>query len=132
MWSPNTGAIILSFITDGQGRYVYDYDTSIKILLGDAHPDGTWKFLEATAYSPVNANGLYLWAMAVDTGSNVTLSVGSAEYGASRLALGGYGYVSGTDWIMLKRGASRDLKWVGQNGDEDEVDIVVYGYSIER
>ena len=88
--------------------------------------------MEATAYTPVNSTGMYLWAFNTDSGSWLQVMVASYENSYNRIAIKGYHQVLVNGWIYLQRGWSRDLKWYGDNDDDNSFAINLMGYKIER
>jgi hypothetical protein len=100
--------------------------------LDSGNPDGTSQTLEATAYTPVNAVGIYL-SMSNQDSDNDNLKVQIQVYGGYEL-IGGNGWkkYAAYGWLHFERGASRDLLWMGYDNDDNYFTIYLYGYQIER
>lgn len=133
VWSPDTGSTVQEFINNSQQQYVI-VDASLKKVLNNGSPDGTYKFLEATAYTPVNAIGARIEAYNYDTSPStiVFIIVASDTTTSSRILNKGWdcAYIGG--WIEFERGDSRDLQWNGHDDDDNSFGIYLYGYQIER
>jgi len=102
-------------------------------VLSNGNPNGSFQTAEATAKIPVNANGVFVWA--ANTDMNGTVNVQVSSYESSRALLIAQGDNNSTiaiGWISLERGGTRDLKWKGQDDDDNGFNIWIYGYRIER
>ncbi|MEW6536234.1 MAG: hypothetical protein AB1454_11525 [Candidatus Auribacterota bacterium] len=132
VWSPSGSATVFNFATDGDGRY-WTTTTNIKQLVDDADPTGNYVSLEATAYSPVNSNALLVSGRALDSDGNVTILIQPAEETYAELCGDGHsGYANVQGWMPIQIGWSRDLEWYGNDDDDSDVRIQIWGYRIER
>jgi hypothetical protein len=107
---------------------------NIKQLISTGNPSSTWQSLEATAYIPINADAVRLYAKNSDSGNAVQVCVGSYENNIDRIEnYSGPGtYAIARGWVFLERNASRDLQWYGLNDDDNLFMINIIGYRIER
>jgi hypothetical protein len=132
VWSPSSGATIQQFSSNSSDKY-WMTSAHLKTPLTGATPDGTWKTLEATAYSPVNAIAISVEVTGSD--SDGPVGIGIAAYESVNAALyedSSYSWASTAGWLDLERGASRDLKWWGRNNDDSNFEVNIRGYQIER
>lgn len=130
VWSPSGSAIVAEFSTDGEGKYIYD--TMIKYILNNGAPTGSWEFLDASDYTPVNANGILLWTAGQDVNATGRATVASSDNVNNVLTIFGYFGFETAGWIFFQPGSDRDLQWWGYNDDEDLFRIMIYGYKIMR
>jgi len=135
VWSPSGSSTIQEFTSNSDLKYVTT--SSIKQVLDDGNPDDTYQTLEATAYIPVNAIGVRVWAQNNDyTGAAphfyVLLLVTSYENTKTQIIGRGYYSAETAGWLELERNSSRDFKWYGNDNDDNNFDICIDGYQIER
>jgi len=133
VWSPASTATLWSFVTNSKQKYWGDYYLKAS-LLSVGNPNGAAQTLEATAYIPVNAVAVNLYAGNTDTSDRVRVSVTPVANEGIRLGLTdcGYEYGQTVGWIDLKIGSSRDLEWTGDDNDNNSFNINIVGYQIER
>lgn len=133
VWSPDSSSTMLEFTNNINQQYIMSTSgNSVKQILQSGNPDGTSQFLEATAYTPVNAIAALLIAQNSDMDSNLSLWVEAYESHFSRIFDQGYYRCAASGWIELERGASRDFKWNGYDDDDNNFNVHINGYQIER
>lgn len=132
LWCDSYGNIV-EFQNNESQEYITFSPDMIKELVTNGNPNGAWQTVESTAYIPVNAKSVYLWANNSDLNGEVFLQVAPYENTHNRiLARGYYCQVNTLGWMPLQRGWSRDLKWYGKDDDDNYYLLRVYGYCIER
>ncbi len=105
----------------------------LKQVQSGGNPSGAYQTCEATAYIPVNADSVYVFATNTDLNGPVRVIVSSYENLYSSIMDDSYWTNAGAvGWISLERGASRDFKWFGWNDDDNSFDIYIRGFRIER
>jgi len=134
VWSPSGSATIkgyiitpdLKLVTKNSGEY-------IKNVLSNGNPDGTYRFLECSDYSPVNAKAILIEISNDDTTDACYVQVWSADSAYSQLFASTYNYTAAASgWLDLPRNGSRDLYWYGYNDDNNHFTVNITGYQIER
>ncbi len=135
VWVDSLGNI-QEFTNNSMQEY-YTVDSSIGSPLVNGNPDGTYRSLESTNYIPINATAVRVYGVNKDSGANVRVAVASLENTNDRIEAYEYGssgtiVASARGWITLKRGASRDLQWFGDNDDNNDFDVHIQGFRIER
>jgi hypothetical protein len=130
VWCDSYGNIV-SFQNNSRNEYIQT--SSGKQVLSGGNPSGAYQTLETTAYIPVNAAGVYLYAGNTDTNASVRVIVSAYENLYSSVHEdSSYGSAGAVGWISLERGWSRDLKWFGNNDDDNNYAIYLRGFRIER
>jgi len=132
VWCDSTGNIV-EFQNNSSHEYVTD--TYIKQVLSSGNPNGGWQTVETTAYVPVNATAVLAFGTNTDMTSSVaSVSVSVASYEKIWAKILGYGtwVVTAYGWIPMERDASRDLQWKGADDDDNNFEIKIMGYRIER
>jgi hypothetical protein len=124
---------VANFQNNSQLEYIYGNGNYYETILENGNPDGTYTYVAASSYTPVNATAVYLWGSNSDADGNVVVQVASYDNIISRLIC----YSKNTTaivygWIPFHRGASRDLAWFGENNDDNYFSIYIYGFRIER
>jgi hypothetical protein len=134
IWSPDGSATITQFGSTHNLKYMPSViGTNIKVVLTNGNPDSTFQFLEATAYTPVNAVAVAVIASNYSSGGNLcVVEVASNDYGNSRIIEDATSYASVCGWIDLPRGCSRDLQWYGEDNDNNSFTVGIRGFQIER
>ncbi|MCP4151721.1 MAG: hypothetical protein GY757_28515 [bacterium] len=131
VWSPDSSATILPFEGTAEGSYCYN--SVIAIPAENVEPNGEWNTVETTAYSPVNSTEILTRVYGSHLNGNVHAGVIPAEgHDSTGAVIMGYHHIFQPVWVKLKRGWSRDLRWYGQDGDDDTFDLQIIGYKIER
>jgi len=133
VWSFGNSSIV-KFDTLENGNLV-EYilmESNYKYLISNANPTGNWVFLEATAYTPVNAKKIKIGTYERDLDNVCNLYVSSYEgKSIGEVRAGGYaGSDYSNDYVIL--GASRDLAWNGQDDDDNVTFITVLGFIYSR
>lgn len=118
---------------DGQTLVWY---TGLQIL-SNGNPNGAWQTQEATAYTPVQSIGAFVYAYNSDSDSSSAIAVTTTEFTSGYCEkLEGSAYQNfsvGFGWLSLYPGiSSRDFYWFGYNDDDNAFDIWICGYRIER
>ncbi len=129
VWVNSSGNIATFNNTSNHEYYV---NSGIKQVLSNQNPTGSWTFVETTDYTPVNANGVLVKA---DNGDSayVYIAVGCYDNTQSNIQQYGYGgSIALTGWIHFHRSSGRDLQWVGQNDDDNNFNLHIRGFRIER
>ena len=103
-------------------------------VLEGGNPDSTYQTLECTAYIPVNATAVRVFASNSEADNDaVIVRVHAYETLANRLStIGRNSTAEVIGWISLGRGWSRDLKWYGYDNDDNSFDIDILGFRIDR
>ncbi len=128
----NSSGDIEEFQNNSSQEYLI-VDTYLKQVLTNGNPDGNWNPLtDASDYTPVNTISIFANATNADAGA-VTIKVAAYENTnsliwtwmreSSAVAIG---------WISLQRGWSRDLQWLGASDDNNNFNVYVMGFRIDR
>jgi hypothetical protein len=132
VWSPEGSATVITFTDNSNLEYACD--SVIKVVMdSNGNPSSTWQFLEATAYTPVNAVGVFLYIQNADYNNHVWMRIaaeGSLAFQIPATAYGGTACATG--WLPFSRGASRDFYWQGEDDDDNVAYVGIRGYRIER
>lgn len=131
VWCDSSGNIV-EFQDNRKQEYIL-VGANLKTVLSNGNPSGSNQTVETTAYIPVNANAVFVTANNSDTSASVTVQVSPNENGGAAMKQSGYNtklYTTG--WLYMQRGWSRDLKWLGENDDDNLFEILIHGYRIER
>jgi len=105
------------------GKYIID-------LITTGNPDGTYITQEATAYFPVSTNGMLVLAFNSSSGA-CRVYLEAYEYSVGRLRNDGYQAAAVFGLLEIKTSDSRDLKWLGNNTDNNTFTIRVAGYRMQ-
>lgn len=131
VWCDSYGNIV-DFQNNRNQEYIL-VGAYLKTVLSNGNPSGSNQTVETTAYIPVNANAVFVTASNSDTSASITVQVSPYENGGAAIKQRGYNtklYAIG--WLTLQRGWSRDLKWLGENDDDNSFEILIHGYRLER
>lgn len=133
VWSPVSSSTISQFTCNSDQKY----SVSTGQPLDNGNPDDTYQTLEATAYIPVNAIEFRVYAFNTDYVGTaphfyVVLFVTTYENPNSQIIGRGYYVAEIAGWLELERNSSRDLKWYGNDNDDNSFDVHIQGYQIER
>jgi hypothetical protein len=132
VWSPDSSATLKEFTSNSKNKYCAR-GGQIKIILSDGNPNGSWQTLETTAYIPVNATTVRMTAHNSDYDGRVTVSLCVEETPMVRIQDSTYcGVASANGWLEFDKSSTRDLKWLGEDNDENNFHIHINGYQIER
>ncbi|MCP4153759.1 MAG: hypothetical protein GY757_38895, partial [bacterium] len=131
VWSPDSSATVVDFSATADLECIVDDTTLIGWAVYLGNPNGSYQTAETTAYIPVNATKVRLNASNNDSGE-LQILVGAYENTACHLVSDGYNSIFFSGWIELERGWSRDLKWSGQDNDNNNFCVSIIGYTIER
>lgn len=134
VWSPEGSATITEYVITPDLKWLYkNSGEHIKTVLSGGNPDGTEKFLECSAYSPVNSKAILVIASNNETGDSVFVMVRAADAHASKMYASTYGYTAAVQaWLDLPRGGSRNLYWYGYDDDNNNFTVNINGFQIER
>jgi len=130
LWINSSGQIV-NFQNNSRNEYIGI--GPIKRVLENGSPGTSYKTLETTAYVPVNAIGIYIYARNIDADNTSVIMIAPFENTQSRLV--NYSlksWAATTGWLMLERGWSRDIKWYGADNDDNRFRIDFVGFRIER
>jgi|GEM_PF-2323874 len=131
VWSSSGSATLDQFMSNSNGRYCVD--DILKQVLDDGNPTNSWQTVEATAYIPVNAIAVYVQGQNFDVGpDSVRVEVSAYESGCPRAYNRSYYGACEFEWVDLERGSSRDLRYKGEDNDDNTFDVYIHGYQIER
>ncbi len=131
VWSPSGSLTIIEFVANSELKFMCD--EWIKYVLVTGSPNGAYQSLTTSSYIPVNAVEVYVQIGGSDFGDGVRVEVRVADTTYPRIS--GYSYngnVLAADWLPLKRGSSRNLEWYGRDNDDNNVNIFIEGFQIER
>ena len=128
VWCDSNGNIVQF---QNNSSHEYFTDAYYKQVLTSGNPNGAWQTVEATAYLPINATAAHIYADNTDS-SLVSVMVSSYENQSATII----GYTSvvaiANGWLPLARNASRDLRWFGQDNDDNNFVVRINGFRIER
>lgn len=131
VWCDSSGNIIDFQNNDRQEYIVMNAD--LKQVLTNGNPTGSNTTVETTAYIPVNAESVLVYADNSAASGSVTITVKTYENsGNSIKARGNAVRVFVEGWLPLQMDWSRDLVWVGENNDDNYFNVYIRGYRIRR
>ncbi|MDX9703661.1 MAG: hypothetical protein RBU23_11565 [Candidatus Auribacterota bacterium] len=130
VWSPAGSATIQQFTTDAEGKYIYI--GNITQILTNGNPTGGWVFLNASDYTPVNANAISIWATGQDVNATVKVLVASSDNAGNSMGIFGFHNVGSSGWIFFQPDSDRNLQWFGYDDDDNLFNIYIRGYKIIR
>lgn len=130
--APNAGVL---FDVPWVGGNKYSGNSYMKSILTGGTPNNTWKntTVPLSDYIPVSSIGAQLSVWNSDVDGPVYISIRAIGAVNNRLTASSYGthaYI--LDWMYFSRDLSRNIQWIGSNGDDSDFDIIVMGYEIER
>lgn len=131
VWCDSYGNIVDFQNNKGQEYIIMNAD--LKQVVTNGNPTGSNTTVETTAYIPVNAESVLVYADNSASSGSVTVTVKMYENGGNSIKVRGNAvkvFVEG--WLPLQRGWSRDLIWVGENNDDNYFNVYIRGYRIRR
>ncbi len=128
VYSPSTGATILSFNSDGLKYFINGQS-----ILTNASPDGTYKTttVDVDTLTPVIANSVFLSVRGQDIGSNTLIQIKSTHMSKSTAVMKAGDIAQMTTWLPTSV-ADRSVEWLGESDDDSAFSMWVIGYQIER
>ena len=134
VWSPSGSATIMEYIITPDLRLVTkNLGEYIKSVLSSGNPDGNYRFLECSGYSPVNAKTILITGSNDDSNDTCFVEIRTVDAVYSRLFANSYNCTAGVSgWLESPRNGSRDLYWCGNDNDNNYFSIHIDGYQIER
>lgn len=127
----NSSGNIAEFSTNPSDECVYQ--GGLKKVLTNGNPDQTYKFLECSAYVPVNASSLYVSARNSATSGTACVIVAANQNIRARIAAKSkMCTVITTGWIPLQRELDRNLQWYGPDKNDNNYQIHIFGYRVDR
>lgn len=130
VWSPSASVTIKEFLGNEHNEYwTSDY---VKALADNINPTGLWvdTTLDCSDYVPVNTTHVRVCTYGYDGDSRCAAGVKNKE-GQAMVYVESYGAYAYA-WAWLGLGASRDIKIMGHDDDDNQLTCRVYGWKISR
>jgi len=117
----------------GKGKIAFAYWT----LLSGGNPNSLWQELDVSTYVPTNASGVFVGVNNTDSGAGVTVQVGVGNSTSDirvNAVVGGSAYQEAgfRGWLSIPLAWTGNLYWYGQDNDDSNFGIYIYGYENYR